>query len=357
MKAFRVLLSKRFRADGRSAISVGSEARKALSSFLEEINENQIKLSSRSACPLCGAESGVIIAEKDRLGLPRRTMVCKRCDLVFNDSYLDESSSVSFYENHWRAIQWGEDAQKNFELRARPDSYSWKRLAFVGLHLGERLRETRVIMEPGCGDGCNLLPYHLLGKEVLGSDYDAACLEAGRRTGMRLLQGGTEELLKCEEKADLILLSHVVEHFIDVDGELEKIAGLLGEGGYVYVEVPGIRNLNRARSQVLSEDGFRSTNDFLGYIQFQHNFDFELSTLKSFFERNGFRFIAGDEWVRALFIYTGRASVVAGEDEYRARPNITDHLRAVEKDYLSLKNRVLVAGKAALPRIGKLLPF
>ncbi|MBW2346165.1 MAG: class I SAM-dependent methyltransferase [Deltaproteobacteria bacterium] len=206
MKAFRALLSKRFKADGRATIPVGTEAQRALSSFLSGINDKQIELSSRSACPLCGAGSGTIIGEKDRLGIPCRTVVCEKCKLVFNDSFLAESASVAFYKNYWRQIQWGDDPEKNFELRTGPEAYSWKRLAYVALKLRDGLKKIDVVVEPGCGDGCNLLPYHLLGKKVIGCDYDEASLEAGRRSGIRLVRGGTEELLKSEIKADLVIM-------------------------------------------------------------------------------------------------------------------------------------------------------
>ncbi|MBW1703046.1 MAG: class I SAM-dependent methyltransferase [Deltaproteobacteria bacterium] len=210
--------------------------------------------------------------------------------------------------------------------------------------------------QPGCGDGCNLLPYHLLGKKVIGCDYDEASLEAGRRSGIRLVRGGTEELLKSEIKADLvIILSHVLEHFIDVDAELRRIEDILREGGYVYIEVPGIRNLNRPRSQVLSEDGFRSTNDFLGYLQFQHNYHFELHTLKRFFERQSFQFITGDEWIRAIFRYVGKPGASVGAEDYRSNSDIMDHLKAVEKDYQSIKNKIIIGGKTALPRLKNLI--
>jgi hypothetical protein len=101
----------------------------------------------------------------------------------------------------------------------------------------------------------------------------------------------------------------VLEHFIDVDSELRQIRKILREGGYVYVEVPGIMNMNRPRAQALSEDGFRSTNDFLGYLQFQHNYHFELNTLRHFFERHGFEFLSGDEWIRAIFRYVPTKSL------------------------------------------------
>ncbi len=348
MNSVRSLLSKRYKNDGRISISVESAAREALAAFREEINCGNLTLSSHTSCPLCGNGSGILIGEKDRLGIPSRTVVCGNCRLVMNDAFLDHRSSELFYEKYWRRIQWGGDAEKNFMLRTRPDSYAWKRLAFLALNLGNDLKGIDTVMEPGCGDGCNLLPYYLMGKDVLGCDYDEECLEAGRRTGMNLLQGNTGQLAESDKKADLVLLSHVTEHFIDVDEELIQIHRILKKGGFVYAEVPGIRYMNRPRSLVLSEDGLRSTNNFLEYLQFQHNYNFELRTLRGFFERHGFEFICGDEWVRAIFRYTGEQVIDRHYADETSGADIVEHLRLVEQDYMSIRNRLIVGLKAAI---------
>ena len=39
-------------------------------------------------------------------------------------------------------------------------------------------------MEVGCGDGCNLYPYHLIGLDVKGFDYGNEFLEVGRKRGI-----------------------------------------------------------------------------------------------------------------------------------------------------------------------------
>jgi SAM-dependent methyltransferase len=353
MKLSSALLSKRFEADGCAAIPLGEQERRALQRLNKSIEDGEIVLSSRSVCPLCKAGAGTVIGEKDRLGVPCRTVVCENCELLFNDSFLDEPSSSLFYEKYWRQIQWGSDPEKNFELRTRAGAYAWKRLAYVALNLGNRIGKISVVVEPGCGDGCNLLPYHLLGKRVVGCDYDESTLSPGRREGMHLIKGNTEELLKLRLKADLLILSHVAEHFVNVDSELERLRTILRAGGFVYVEVPGIRNMNRPRRKFLSEDGLRSTNDFLGYLQFQHNYHFELNTLKAFFERQGFQLITGDEWIRAIFRDVERSRIDLGTEDYRSSSNTIPYLQALERDYLSMKNKLLVTGKAVLARLSR----
>jgi SAM-dependent methyltransferase len=65
--------------------------------------------------------------------------------------------------------------------------------------------------------------------------------EAGRKLGLDLRQGGVETL--AGETFDVIVLSHVVEHFRDPVAEVGRAAALLNPGGALYIEVPDIGGL------------------------------------------------------------------------------------------------------------------
>ena len=354
MKLIKKLLSERFRADGRAAIPVGSEEKKALSSFAGDITERKILFSSHSECPLCEGTSGILVAEKDRLGISCRTAVCNNCGLVFNDSYLDGEDATRFYREYWGRIQWKGKPEKNFIMRTRPEAYTWKRFAFVGLTLGDNLRRLRTVFEFGCGDGCNLFPYYVAGKDVLGCDLDNDFLASGRMRGLDLRLGHSEVLEDCGEKADLIILSHVFEHMLDLDQAIENVKKLIKPRGYVYVEVPGLLNWNRPRADRLAEDGYSSTNNFLVYLQFVHNYHFDLYHLTCFWKRHGFKLVRGDEWVRAIFQYertdehcqtvnrvrsndrNGKISIEAGTSSPQ---RVLQHLSNVERDFRSPTGR------------------
>ena len=71
------------------------------------------------------------------------------------------------------------------------------------------------VLEIGCGDGCNLYPYHLLGKQVKGYDYGEEFLESGRRRGMNLVNGHFAN--DTNGPYDLILVVHTFEHFLELD--------------------------------------------------------------------------------------------------------------------------------------------
>jgi SAM-dependent methyltransferase len=56
--------------------------------------------------------------------------------------------------------------------------------------------------------------------------------------GLRLRDGDASELR--DEKFDLIILSHVVEHILDVEAFMAEIVTHLNPGGHIYIEVPDI---------------------------------------------------------------------------------------------------------------------
>lgn len=338
MDITKSLLSKRFQADGKPISSLerrmGPSAKKALLDFHQALINGELNRLWVEKCPLCSATQGMLIAEKDRLGVPCRTVICKTCGLVFNQDPLEPSALNAFYEKYWAAIQWGPDPEENFSKRIRPGAYSWKRFAYLGLSLRENMHTVKNVLEIGCGDGCNLVPFYLAGKSVFGVDLDEDVLKVGRDFGLRLEKGSMETILEqAPFQADCIILSHVFEHFLDPWNSLDTIKKLLKPGGYVYVEVPGLLNQVRSPSQALIEDGYRSTSDLLEYLQFQHTFHFTLEHVASLWAHKGFKLLQGDQWVRAVFQPAdGNRSKNVQHDLF---DSIYKHLKASEEKHLN----------------------
>ena len=97
-------------------------------------------------------------------------------------------------------------------------------------------------------------------------------MNIGKGFGIQMQFGGDKAFFDSEIKPNLVILSHVVEHFNDLDIFFNKLCTHLEKNSYVYIEVPGILNNIRKRNERLSEDGYNSGNDFLGYLQFVHNY-------------------------------------------------------------------------------------
>jgi SAM-dependent methyltransferase len=50
-----------------------------------------------------------------------------------------------------------------------------------------------------------------------------------------------------DNKFDVIILSHVIEHLTNGDQVIQKILGKIRPGGYIYIEYPGIRSTKKRR--------------------------------------------------------------------------------------------------------------
>jgi len=296
-------------------------------------------------CPICRSDEYNIIAEVDRVGMPTETVVCNKCDFVFNNSYIKDPKY--FYKSIWGDDRWG-DPEINYRKRTATDAYSWKRFAYIVKKLGKDFDRIEHVLEIGCGDGCNLLPYHLTGKSVVGCDLDSRFLTPGKNHGMELIEGDLSSIPK-NRKFDLIMLIHSFEHMINLDELVHELHNYLKPHGHVFVEVPGILNWNRTKKNLRSDMGLRSSNNFLGYIQFQHNYHFDLRHLKLVWERNNFQLVDGDEWVRAIFNINDHSQNDTQSDINKLNNDVISYLKEVENDFLKLSN--LVCGFLKLMRI------
>ncbi|MBT6028738.1 MAG: class I SAM-dependent methyltransferase, partial [Crocinitomicaceae bacterium] len=267
MNTIQKLLSYRFSKANPSNIIRRSKL------GLEEI---QNETGAHDVCPCCGGKQGFVITEVDRVGFSCDTVVCCDCDLVFNNSFL--LKPIDYYKSIFGKQRW-QDPELNFQKRTAPLAYSWMRFAYVVSALKLEFCNVQSVMEIGCGDGCNLYPYHLLGRNVQGFDYADEFLEVGRKRGMNLV---LEEFSSCNKQYDMIILIHVFEHMHDLEDVVRHVYRLLKDEGRVYIEVPGIRNMNRTGNMAKKETGFSSSNNFISYLQYQHNYHFDLTHLAEF---------------------------------------------------------------------------
>ncbi len=123
------------------------------------------------------------------------------------------------------------------------------------------------VLEVGCGGGWNLYPFLEAGKTVVGYDFSPALVRFGRSLALDLRVGSAAEIEGGE--FDLIILSHIVEHFLDPVGEVRKITDHLSGSGVLYIEVP-------------NADQF-----CLGGLQNAHTYFFSPRTLAHYMGRAG----------------------------------------------------------------------
>lgn len=256
------------------------------------------------AC-FCGGSRFRILARVDRYRLPVQTVLCLDCGLLSTNPRMNQESYARFYADDYRPLYEGaEDEPKLSYPRGLVESR--KLMDFIKPHLPSR---PGLAMELGANMGATLSLFQQAGWEARGADYGRAHIEAGRElSGVRGLEvGGVERLQQMGVTADLFILQHVLEHFLDLPGQLGVIRSLIKPDGLIYVEVPGLYDWVAGNC----------SGDVLGYLQNAHTYHFTPATLDYVMGCAGFRRVAGDDYIRSLYAPIGNkrsiSNVPAGE--------------------------------------------
>jgi SAM-dependent methyltransferase len=257
----------------------------ALERFRIELRDNFFSFEE-AAC-LCGERKGMLIATRDRYALSVNTYLCKSCGILWTNPQMTEESLRKFYEKNYRPIYVGEDmASETFFLEQIQHGKSI--LSYLCRYNNELHNELGVVFDVGCGSGGVLAPFRDAGFEVYGCDHGKKYLEYGKSQGLTLEHGGGE-VLSQYGKAKLIILSHVLEHFKNPKKELELLSYLLDDDGYIYIELPGVFNIHNAYK------------DPLLFLQNAHLFHYTLDTLTVFMSQVGFKLVAGNQYICAVY--------------------------------------------------------
>jgi SAM-dependent methyltransferase len=144
------------------------------------------------------------------------------------------------------------------------------------------------LVEIGAGAGWNLA--HLPASwSRIGYDVDREYLAIGSAGfGVDMRYGFVDEALIEIAAADIVLLSHVVEHFSNPTGMLQTIARRLRPNALLLIEVPGVFRIHRTNLDVRS------------YLQNAHTFTYCASTLRDACRRAGLQVLQVDEVARAV---------------------------------------------------------
>jgi SAM-dependent methyltransferase len=198
---------------------------------------------------LCGAQDPAqqeAVSLIDRYGLRYRKVLCLECGLLRAEPRWTAKRLGDFYSTAYRQLYNGAMPPERFAeaMLANP----WIKGIGQWVRGAQRrllpAKEKPLIVEIGAGGGWNLagLPGDW---QRVGFDVDEAFLEIGRQQlGLEMRYGLWDEALGAVAKADLVLLSHVVEHLGEPRDSLRKLAQALGEETLVLIEVPGIFKLH-----------------------------------------------------------------------------------------------------------------
>jgi len=279
----RNLLFNRFYNLREPIENLNTEQQTGLEEFKSKLSKGYYEFEDATC--ICGSRDGKLIAQRDRYALPVNTYLCCDCGIMWTSPRMTPGSLQLFYEQDYRAIYVG-SRQASEEFFSEQISHGRNILRYISSQFD--VKDSRVVFDVGCGSGGILIPFAESGWSVYGCDLGGEYLVRGLSYGLNLVKGGVNKL-KLHGPANLVILSHVLEHLPEPLVHLQEISDVLDPDGYVYIELPGILNI------------WNAYGDTLLFLQNAHLYHFTLETLSGLMARAGFHLITGDQSIRALF--------------------------------------------------------
>jgi SAM-dependent methyltransferase len=300
-------------------ITINKFQKKKIAEFEEEIKSNNFKLIKNICiCGKVGADKK--ISSRDRYGMKISNFICSSCGLVRQNPTLDENSLKKFYQDYYRKIYEGQQHDLNFDRIFSSQEVAgekiYKLLKDVLNKKNLNIKNFNNVLEIGCGPGGILSTFNKKGHDVTGIDYDDNYSEMIKKKNIKFINN---DFMSDGFKGqyDIIILSHVIEHFLELNKIIEKLYEILKPKGILYILTPGIFLYKNYNFLHLSNNYKRML--FLFYIQNAHIYYFTLNSLKNIFIKfkNKFKFIYGDEEIQAVYVKDQEDSSIKEKNDYK----------------------------------------
>lgn len=242
---------------------------------------------------LCKAKNDILLSETDRHCVKFLTCVCKNCGLVRAKKYYRNQDVINFYQKFYRTDKYYEHQKKiNPIKKFEAQKLNFKsRIELLNKYKINELKNKKIV-DVGGGAGGSLEAFDE-NNELFLFDYYDPFLKYAKSRGINTFKGGLEKL---NFKPDVIILSHVMEHWNNFEAEIEKLIKVQKIGQTLnYIEFPGIDSLKNGRNQY----------DILRDIHVPHVYYFASYVFENLMNRYGFEKLYIDSSIKSIFLYTG----------------------------------------------------
>lgn len=267
------LLSDRFRHTGEPAIDLNDTQKRIIEQVEAKIKDGTYTFDTRD-CPLCKNDEFERLAEQDRYGLSYPVSICRECGLVQAMPRMDEGSYTEFYQEEYRLLY---DGTEDWEADQFESQY--ERACAIDKYLGLDERRTDRVVDIGAGPGGMLGYFQEQGHPVEGCDLDPAAVDYARAQGVPLQRTSVEDL-DLKHEPDVVILSHILEHFLEPVEGLQAILDIGEAETRYFIEVPGLKSVRQNQSYY--------GGDFRKQLQNAHTYYFSIRTLKNTLRQAGF---------------------------------------------------------------------
>ncbi len=291
--------------------------------FLKDLESGKIEIEVVTECQ-CGSSKLEQLTNIDRFGLPFGSLICQDCGLIITSPRIKEESLPYYYDKYYHPLNYGKEHLEN-QTALFADGQGKKIFNILKEHLPKR--EKIKVLEIGSGTGNILSEFKEEAKkesisvEELGTEYNQDCIDLAKSREINIIYGNIDTVVKKEEKFDVIILSHVFEHFIDLQKEMNSLKQLMHSETLLYIEVPGVMKSHEKDYYDFS---------FLGYLVHAHMYNFTKATLVNTVVHYGFKNIYSNEEVESVFKLTDKT-----EENTQSANSYNEIMEYLEKYYLA----------------------
>ncbi len=246
-------------------------------------------------CNICNSAEYDAIVTATEEGSSIHLVICRDCGL----GYLNP---------RWKKERYRKYYQTDYDARYRPQIISHSKHDEVGTPniILERFEEAQLlppdplkILDIGSGDGSNLMAFKQKNEnaQLYAIEPSFNARELLRKNGIEIVSTDVDGDWDKEYKGffDIIIMRHVLEHFLDPSSALNKMRTVLSDHGVAYIAVPN--NLLKTRNP--------------GWLRLAHAYYFNKYSLKNIMRKGDLNVISLHEGDRynsfEIFIFVNKS--------------------------------------------------
>jgi 2-polyprenyl-3-methyl-5-hydroxy-6-metoxy-1,4-benzoquinol methylase len=274
------VINERFKFSDKHSVYLNKNRIRIRNKIQQFINDGNYK-NEQVECYVCNSkyEEHQLISEVERHGLGLSSVVCKNCGLIFTNPRMDKKSYNDFYTQYYRDLY-------NYDIGENDLDSLFQSNYTNGIKVYEFvkpfIKKKSNVLEIGCANGGLLKYFSEQGHNVTGLDLgEAEVIYGQERFGLNLIHKSVDDYIG-EEKQDVIIMIHVIEHLIDPEITMRKIHENLSDSGLVYISCPDVDTLS---------SGLIYKSDWLTLMQNAHTINFDKVSIENLLGKYGFKIV------------------------------------------------------------------
>ncbi len=226
-------------------------------------------------CPICKSTKIRFVLKIAKIWKKEcDVLFCDLCHLFFLKSKPRLKEIITYYPKHYDIYKY----QYSHLKKVIKSCFRFFRCLSQFTYIDNIINtENFSVLEIGAYEGL-LLNMFKKNNKVLGTEYASNFIKiAKKKYNVRLINKNFEDLT---QKFDLILMSHVFEHFFDIHKAIKNLIKRLKPNGYLFIELPN--------SPVFSG---KVNSELDKFLQTTHIYNFSLKNLLLLFKKSNLKII------------------------------------------------------------------